>query len=47
MRTSAGFHRDNTGLHLAEEGQLLIPPQRLARHRPAGAVSSVHLKHIP
>jgi hypothetical protein len=34
MRASTGFHRDNTGLQLAEEGQHLITSQLLSQHRP-------------
>ena len=46
MRAATGFHRDNTGLQLAEEGQHLITSQLLSQHRPTRAVSPMHLKHI-
>jgi len=37
MRNAAGFHRNNTGLHLVEEGQNLIPSQLLAQNCPPEA----------
>ena len=55
VRPAAGFHRDNTRWHLAEERQHLTPPQLLAQNRTAHAVSPMHLdrrgaggdKHTP
>lgn len=46
MRAATGFHRHDTRLQLAEEGQHLIPPQRLAQLRPTRGISPMDLKHI-
>jgi len=34
MRAATGFHRNDAGLQLAEEGQHLITTQLLSQHRP-------------
>jgi hypothetical protein len=46
MSAATGFHRDNTGLQLTEEGQHLTPPKLLAQNRLPRCICPVDLKHI-
>ena len=46
MGTATGFHGNDARRHLTEKGQDLVPAQLLANDRVAGAINSMHLKHV-